>query len=488
MDKKHFKMASSGISTSGKGVEPKKYSPQAYREKISSLFPLPPRPADMCHDAFVKKLLEPYVMEARKEIRAVKMTRDSSSSSEEDPNEAFRARMYKTDYSARASTYMARATLTGRISAKSILSPQQRDSAAMTTQMFKVRFANLISDFRNVCIIYQLLQLQEILNVMREYPPAGTNPNDTIFGWSYKKNLKRFEQQTNTVYVDILEKNRTEATLDELKFYVDLGELIALVQALLDDVINDRDLCAPHGFMELLKDTQVDLDKLIAVPYETIMAEHDSLVEENGKKNRAGRFHNPKLTAKQQILNKERFQIDYMSPIESRYRVNWTHDNVEQGQYTDFLRCKVFSDELDKIEDLTRKDSHVWRSCHLEYVTLIEQYKNRINMVQQAYDDDMETAENMLQVTISKVNKCKDDLKLYNEKVEDFHQKIQEVRDKIAKEVEKERARLSAARASKRMSRILAKQKEEKKAAAKQAKLEKRLARRNKKAEEKTED
>jgi len=104
----------------------------------------------------------------------------------------------------------------------------------------------------------------------------------------------------------------------------------------------------------------------------------------------------------------------------------------------------VLSDELDKIEDLTRKDSLVWRSCHLEYVTLIEQYKNRINMVQQAYDDDMETAENMLQVTITKVNKCKDDLRSYKEKVEDFHVKIQEVRDKIAKEAEKERARLSA--------------------------------------------
>nr|XP_016945468.1 uncharacterized protein LOC108021317 isoform X2 [Drosophila suzukii] len=253
MEKKHLKMAPANPLSSSRGVEQKKYTPQEYREKINSLFPLPPRPADMCHDAFVKKLLEPYVIEAKKEIRAVKMTKDSGSSSSEDPNEAFRAKMYKTDYWARASVYMARATLGARISGKSILSPQQRDSAAMTTQMFKVRFANLISDFRNVCIIYQLLQLQEILNVMREYPPAGTNPNDTIFSWSYKKNLKRFEQQTNTVYVDILEKNKTEATLDDLKFYVDLGELIGLVQALLDDVIKDRDLCAAHGFMELLK-------------------------------------------------------------------------------------------------------------------------------------------------------------------------------------------------------------------------------------------
>ncbi|EDV54510.1 uncharacterized protein LOC6548264 [Drosophila erecta] len=465
-------------------VEPKKYSPQEYREKILSLFPLPPKPENMCHDAFVKELLEPYVLETKQVARAVKMTRYSpGDESSDDTNEAFLAKMYKMDYSARATVYMAQATLT-RTSTKSILSPEQRDSAAQTTQMFKVRFANLISDFRNVCIIYQLLQLQEILNVMREYPPAGTNPNDTIFGWSYKENLKRFEQQPSTVYVDILEKNKPEATLDDLKFYVDLGELIGLVQALLDDVIHDRDLCAPHGFMERLKDTQVDIDKLIALPYETIMAEHDSLLEEKEKKNRVGKFHNPKLTAKQHALNKERFQIDFMNPIESRYKVNWTHDIVEQGQYIDFLRCKVLSDELEKIAELTTKDMSVWRSCHLEYVTLIEQYKNRINAVQQAYDDDMETAETKLQVTINRVSKCKEDLRSYQEKVEDFHLKIEEVREKIAKELEKERARLSAARVSKRMSRILARQKEEKKAAAKQAKLDKKLARKNKKSEE----
>ncbi|EDW90950.1 leucine-rich repeat and IQ domain-containing protein 1 [Drosophila yakuba] len=486
MNRKHHKMSALGSAMHNHKIEPKKYSPQEYREKILSLFPLPPRPANMCHDAFVKKLLEPYVLETKQVVRAVTVTRYSvEEESSEDPNEAFRAKMYKTNYSARASVYMARATLMGtRISTKSILSPAQRDSAAQTTQMFKVRFANLISDFRNVCIIYQLLQLQEILNVMREYPPAGTNPNDTIFGWSCKGNLKRFEQQPSTVYVDILEKNKPEATLDDLKFYVDLGELIGLVQALLDDVIHDRDLCAPNGFMELLKDTQVDIDKLIALPYETIMAEHDSLVEEKEKKNRVGKFHNPKLTAKQRVLNKERFQIDFMNPIETRYKVNWTHDIVEQGQYIDFLRCKVLSDELEKIEELTSKDLSVWRSCHLEYVTLIEQYKNRINRVQQAYDDDMETAENKLQATLNRVSKCKEDLRSYQEKVEDFHLKIEEVRDKIAKEVEKERARLSAARVSKRMSRILARQKEEQKAAAKQAKLDKKLARKNKKAEE----
>lgn len=54
----------------------------------------------------------------------------------------------------------------------------------------------------------------------------------------------------------------------------------------------------------------MDIENLIAGPYETIMAEHDSLMEEDMKKNIVGKFHNPQLTAKQHALKKERYQID----------------------------------------------------------------------------------------------------------------------------------------------------------------------------------
>ncbi|XP_020812327.1 uncharacterized protein LOC110187280 [Drosophila serrata] len=441
-------------------LEPKTYTMTEYLEKINALFPLPTKPDHMCHDEFIKQLLAPYVLEKKKEEQGA-MFVEESSTSEVDSETAFRAKMYKTNVAPRA-----RGTTLSTIQ-QSILSEEQRNSAVLTQQKFQVRFANLISDFRNVCIIYQLLQLQEILNVMREYPPAGTNPNDTIFVWSYQNTLKRFEQQTTTVYVDILEKNRTEATLDDLKFYVDLGELINLIQALLNDIIADRNLCEENAFMDLLMDTQVDIDNVIAVPYETIMAEHDSLKEENAKKKIIG-IQNPRLVAKERALKKERHQIDYLSPIETRYKVNWTYDTVEQGQYKDFLRCKVLTDELDKIAEQTAKDSAVWKSCQTKYVNMIEQYKSRINAVQEAFDEDMETAENMLQATVNKVTKCKEDLKAQMDQVEIFRMKIKEVRDKIAMEAEKERARLSAARPSKRASQILAKQK----LLAKEAKLQ----------------
>lgn len=92
----------------------------------------------------------------------------------------FLANLYTTDYKARATMYMARATFYARGSSyrrtMSVLSEDQRKSAFKTAQMFRTRFRNLISDFRNVCVIYQLVQLQEILNVMREHPPKVLIP------------------------------------------------------------------------------------------------------------------------------------------------------------------------------------------------------------------------------------------------------------------------------------------------------------------------
>lgn len=88
----------------------------------------------------------------------------------------------------------------------------------------------------------------------------------------------------------------------------------------------------------------------------------------------------------------------------------------------------------------------VRQSVTYEYLYLIEFYKKRINQVQQAYDEDMESAENMVQTTRNRVNKCKEDLKLAIDKVEMFRRKTKEVRDKIAEEKEAERARLSAVR------------------------------------------
>lgn len=52
----------------------------------------------------------------------------------------------------------------------------------------------------------------------------------------------------------------------------------------------------------------MDIDKIIGLPYETVMAEHDALVEEN--QNKQGKFQNPGLKAKQLALKKERFQSD----------------------------------------------------------------------------------------------------------------------------------------------------------------------------------
>ncbi|KAH8269371.1 hypothetical protein KR018_008397, partial [Drosophila ironensis] len=458
------------VSNNEQQNHPQKYPFREYMQKIKSLFPLPEKPPSLCHDEFIRQLLAPYVLD--KKIDHVVSSSDSSSDmSFRDVNSVFHAKMYRTDYKARATMYMARATnfrvsLSGHRT-KSSLSISQRASVHITTLAFKTRFRKLISEFRTVCVIFQLRQLQKVLNVMREFPPPGTDPNDTIFAWSYKKNVKRFELNPTIVYVDIFESNKSQATLNDLKFYVDLTEIMRLVDILLSNVIRNKDLCAPRGFMEFLTDTTMDIDKIIALPYETVLKEHDALVAEIEKKAaQADKYLNPKLMAKQHVLKKERFLSDYIMPVETRYKINWAHDKKEQVEFNDDLHCMVrtqpsnyerfqnnvfaffafqyYYDEIKELADLTEKDLQVWQSVQLQYTYLIDSYKKRTDSIQQAYDEDMETAENMVQSTLNRVNKCKDDLRGAIEKVEMYRKKTQEVRDKIAQAAEEERARLSA--------------------------------------------
>lgn len=81
----------------------------------------------------------------------------------------------------------------------------------------------------------------------------------------------------------------------------------------------------------------------------------------------------------------------------------------------------------------------VWDSVNGQYRSIIESYKKQINGVQQDFETDMETAENMVQFTRNRVTKCKDDLSHAQETVKMFKRRVQEVLDKIAQQKEFER-------------------------------------------------
>ncbi|XP_043067393.1 endonuclease MutS2-like isoform X4 [Drosophila bipectinata] len=129
----------------------------------------------------------------------------------------------------------------------------------------------------------------------------------------------------------------------------------------------------------------------------------------------------------------------HISPISTRYRINWTYDKAQQGQFYLDLRCKEYSNKLEKIRHLKSKDMSVWDSVNSTYRILIESYKQQINTVQEDYDTDMELAENMVQLTRNRVSKCKDDLQHAKETVQMFKRRVQEVLDKIAQQKELER-------------------------------------------------
>ncbi|XP_070133249.1 uncharacterized protein [Drosophila bipectinata] len=408
---------------------------KSHIEEIMELFPLPTKPSEYCHDAYLKKIL-PEKEAIPKKVNVtdgMPGSKDLKTRDTLQEHEVFDAMLYRVDYAARATVYMNRMTSLF----KSSLSQRQRDSIFATTLMFKTRFQNLISDFSSVCVIFQLMQLRELLNVMRDIPPEGTDPTNTIFGWCYKEKLRRFEEQHSSVYIDIFEEDKSQVTLDELKFYVDLGEVIRLVDVLISDVSSDPNFNNLTTFNDAISNTTEDVDKIIALPYESQMAIYKGLYAEKFNKNQG--FHNEHLANKQRKLRKIQSEIYYISPISTRYRINWTYDKAQQGQFYLDLRCKEYSNKLEKIRHLKSKDMSVWDSVNSTYRILIESYKQQINTVQEDYDTDMELAENMVQLTRNRVSKCKDDLQHAKETVQMFKRRVQEVLDKIAQQKELER-------------------------------------------------
>ncbi|XP_002132802.3 uncharacterized protein [Drosophila pseudoobscura] len=395
-------------------------------------FPLPPAEPHLCRDAYLKALLAPYES----------IPEDESNVTEDDwiPTKGlFATKKLDFEYmmiSTRRTTKV-RPTTYQRPSG---IGDTTKTAAVDINALVKARSKKMLEGLTNSSINYLLEKFIKKIVIMRFVPPKGTNPSKTIFGWSCREYYERFKKNEDTMYLDALVFGKTEKQLDALKFFVDLGEIIRLIISLKEDLIANRDLC--QGFMALLRDIKVDIMEVLAKPYEAMNTEHDNIVVELIKI-RQGKAADPQSISKRRALKKEQeLFTDYKYPIETRYQINWARDKVEQKYTEDAIKEKAMQDELDKLQELTKTDTNVWRSAYIKYSTLIEEYKKRINLMQDAYDEDMESAENDVQFTLNKLNKCKDDLNTYQEKVQMFHVKIAETRAKIAIEEQEELEKL----------------------------------------------
>ncbi|SPP79604.1 uncharacterized protein LOC117582647 [Drosophila guanche] len=386
-------------------------------------FPLPPAESHLCRDAYLKALLAPFES----------VSEDASEEPEEDwvpKKDFFATKKFEIEFMmiSRRRTTMWKPTKYR----PSAINVNLRSSAYDLSALVKARYVRLLDGFGISCITYLLEKIIKKIEIMRTIPPEGTDPKKTIFGWSCHEYFERFKKHSDTIYLDTFLFDQTAAQLQDLKYYVDLEEIVRLMRSLKNDLIENNDLC--QGFGALLRDIQVDIMEVLAKPYEDMYTEHDNLATQLFKA-RQGKCHDPKMISKHRILKREQqYLMDYKAPIETRYQIDCIRNKLEQKDFEDASKVKIIQDELDKLKELTDTDTKVWNGASRKYTSLIEEYTNRINLTQECYDEDMETAENNVQMTLNKLNKCKDDLTSYQEKVQMFHLKIAETRAKIAKE------------------------------------------------------
>ncbi|XP_034667373.1 uncharacterized protein LOC117900919 [Drosophila subobscura] len=394
-------------------------------------FPLPPAESHLCRDAYLKALLAPFES----------VSDDGSEEPEDDglpKKDLFATKKFDIEFMmiSRRRTTMWKPTKYR----PSAINVNLRASAYDLSALVKARYVRLLEGFGISCIHYLLEKIIKKMEIMRTVPPEGTDPKKTIFGWSCHEYYERFKKHSDTIYLDTFLFDKTAAELQDLKYYVDLEEIVRLMRSLKNDLTEDNDLC--QGFMALLRDIQVDIMEVLAKPYEDMYTEHDNLSTQLFTA-RQGKSHDPKMISKHRALKKEQqYLMDYKAPIETRYQINWIRDKLEQKDFEDASQVKIIQDELDKLKELTATDTAVWNAANRKYSSLIEEYTNRINSTQESYDEDMETAENNVQMTLNKLNKCKDDLRSYQEQVEIFHMKIAATRAKIAKEEAQELEKL----------------------------------------------
>ncbi|XP_041449783.1 uncharacterized protein LOC111079907 isoform X2 [Drosophila obscura] len=287
-------------------------------------FPLPEPESHLCRDAYLKALLAPFE----------RVSDEGSEEPEDDwipKKDLFATKNFDIQFmmiSKRRTTKLS--PMKYRPSA---ISPNSRTSVYNINALVRARYEKLLKGFSISCINYLLEKIIKKIIIMRTLPPKGSDPKKTIFGWSSHEYYKRFKKHGDTIYLDTLVFGKTEKELEALKYYVDLEEIIRLINSLRNDLIENNELC--QGFMALMRDIQVDIMEILAKPYEDMNIEHDDLATQLFK-SKQGKSADPQSISKRRAFKKEeQYLMDYKSPIETRYQVNWSRDKLEQRYYED---------------------------------------------------------------------------------------------------------------------------------------------------------
>ncbi|KAL7739716.1 hypothetical protein ACLKA6_012695 [Drosophila palustris] len=419
------------------------HSSMQWLEDLEQAYPLPDAPPDRCRDAFLRELLLPYQPSLESES-TVESSSDTSTRIRFGENTEI-----TSSFNAEAQLLndLIRTVDKRRSASQTFKRSEDRDrlTGADLNRLLRERYGNIASALSFMAVLYQLQKLKDRLFIAREMWAINisTDKSLRLFSWSINDYLARFSLP-NPSYCDAAERELGNQ-IECFKFRMDLREIDRLLEAIVDDLRNKRDLC--DNSMLIIRDAETDIEEMLTKSQKEAAAEHHRIAMTAAQTPRSADPFGLKTRAVHTRIN----ILDFMAPIEARYRIKWAQTLMEQSIHYSDLSLKEISDEIFRLHSQIDEIGHLWDVSSIAYDMQILGFKQSIMNWEMAYEESLENWRITIQTTRKRLSDAKDDLKYYREQIPMFHRKIAEVQAIMAQHELQERT--ASVRESRKSSR-----------------------------------
>ncbi|XP_022222182.2 uncharacterized protein LOC111073924 [Drosophila obscura] len=286
--------------------------------------------------------------------------------------------------------------------------------------------SSLFYMFRRTC--YQLQVLMKACIHKGEMDVKDLPHN--MFSWSLEDFFRRRELK-DFVYLDVLLRDHTANTLGWAKYRVDLQETERFYRYFYSEIFKGA------GYRKLLaliweQKQMLIIDNALEVDLEKSRA---SLENTNFK---ARRYSNAWWEGYKsnmvEELQQHCMEATVTIPIECRYLCAYYDTQVEMQEMKDNVRTRQLQKELEDVRRYIQQGNDTTQSSLNTYYVIIENYRNRLSVLSDKFDRDMDHWEDEILQNNFRLSKARDDLKEAIDNVIFMRRRIAEVQALIQAE------------------------------------------------------
>ncbi|KAH8378486.1 hypothetical protein KR093_011655, partial [Drosophila rubida] len=368
-------------------------------------FPLPPHTDEsICRDEFLQQILAQYDVEEDVELDWI------------DPIQRHtRTRATITGGTMEAIAIMRRLQTVATPS--ETLTIEEPEKVRQLTPLEKrVLMDYFMVRFQQASVEYLSVRLKKRLVVFSNIWSAETSemPHN-LFKWASSYFLAR--SGVNQLYLDVLTIEKSATELNCNKFITDVNEIIEILDAIRDDVRNDRDLC--EGSLKLMNDMNYEVKADWVVELSRSRREQERLTRSTNRYTCDG---------ENDLSRGIRFSYDKVHdatiPIERRYHINWLRSVGDQYLLRVQSKQNALQSQLTELNQLIEENVMAFDSRELVYQLEIDKHRTSIVKWEEQLEVEMEELVLQGNVTRHLLGKAKDDLQFHMELMETYKAKV----------------------------------------------------------------